>query len=111
VAQDYPSCTITTEYIGNEELEADASVDTQHLLWASDRLEIAREIDSRITKIYTDLVSLEKFMHYKRSIVDVLKDIAPSLNATQGKKLTITEEAHERWMNSAKYLGKEGGTK
>jgi hypothetical protein len=48
-------------------------------------------------------------MHYKRSIVDVLKDAAPTLNDIQGKKLTITEEAHERWMKSAKYLGKEGG--
>jgi hypothetical protein len=72
-------------------------------------LEIARQIDVRITQIYADLVSLEKMMHYKRSIVDVLKDAAPTLNDMQGKKLTITGEAHERWMKSAKYLGKEGG--
>ncbi len=36
-----------------------------------------REVDSRITKIYADLVSLEKMIHYKRSIIDVLKDVAP----------------------------------
>jgi hypothetical protein len=109
IAQDYPSCTLSTEYIKSEAPEDDATTDTYHLLWSSDRLEIARQIDVRITQIYADLVSLEKMMHYKRSIVDVLKDAAPTLNDTQGKKLTITEEAHERWMKSAKYLGKEGG--
>jgi hypothetical protein len=109
VAQDYPNCEIETEYLKSDAPEDDATTDTYHLLWSSDRLEIARQIDVRITQIYADLVSLEKMMHYKRSIVDVLKDAAPTLNDTQGKKLTITEEAHERWMKSAKYLGKEGG--
>jgi predicted RNA-binding Zn-ribbon protein involved in translation (DUF1610 family) len=109
IAQEYPSCTLSIENIKSETPEDDASTDTYHLLWSSDRLEIARQIDARITQIYADLVSLEKMMHYKRSIIDVLKDAAPTLNATQGKKLTITEEAHERWMKSAKYLGKEGG--
>ena len=50
------------------------------LLWSSDRLEIAREVDSRITKIYADLVSLEKMMHYKRNIIDVLMDIALAIS-------------------------------
>jgi hypothetical protein len=109
IAQEYPSCTLSIENIKSEAPEDDASTDTYHLLWSSDRLEIARQIDARITQIYADLVSLEKMMHYKRSIIDVLKDAAPTLNDMQGKKLTITEEAHERWMKSAKYLGKEGG--
>jgi hypothetical protein len=109
IAQDYPSCTLTTEYIKNEAPEDDATTDTYHLLWSSDRLEIARQIDVRITQIYADLVSLEKMMHYKRSIVDMLKDAAPTLNDTQGKKLTIAEEAHERWMKSAKNWSEKGG--
>jgi hypothetical protein len=94
---------VTTEYIKSEAPEEDASTDTYHLLWSSDRLEIARQIDVRITQIYADLVSLEKMMHYKRSIIDVLKDVAPTLDDRQGKKLTITEEAYQRWRNSAKY--------
>jgi hypothetical protein len=103
VAKEYPSCEVTTEYIKSEAPEEDASTDTYHLLWSSDRLEIARQIDVRITQIYADLVSLEKMMHYKRSIIDVLKDVAPTLDDRQGKKLTITEEAYQRWRNSAKY--------
>ena len=54
--------------------------------------EIAREVDSRITKIYADLVSLEKMMHYKRSIIAVLKDILPSIDADQGRRRTLIEE-------------------
>ena len=71
------------------------------LLWSSDRLEIAREVDSRITNIYADLVSLEKMMHYKRSIIDVLKDILPSIDADQGRRRTLIEECYERWRENA----------
>ena len=68
----------------------------------SDRLEIAREVDSRITKIYADLVSLEKMMHYKRSIIDVLKDVLPELDTDEGRRLTLVEECHDRWVENAR---------
>lgn len=111
IAQAYPSCEISTEYIKNEPAETDNTTDTYHLLWSSDRLEIARSVDARLTQIYADLVSLEKMMHYKLSIVDALKGIAPHINDTQGKKLTILEQAFKRWMENADLKrGKEGGT-
>ena len=59
-------------------------------------------MDSRINKIYSDLVSLEKMMHYKRSILDALKDVLPEIDDEQGKRKTILEECHDRWMNNAK---------
>jgi DNA-directed RNA polymerase subunit RPC12/RpoP len=111
IAQDYPNCEVSTEYIKSDATEDDSTEDTLHLLWSSDRLEIAREIDTRLTHIYADLVSLEKMMHYKLSIVDILGTVTPEIDDKQGKKQTITEEAHDRWMRSAKYLGKEGGKK
>ena len=79
IAREYPNCKITTEYARTEPMEEVPNSDVYHLLWSSDRLEIAREVDSRITKIYADLVSLEKMMHYKRNIIDVLKDVLPEL--------------------------------
>ena len=82
IAREYPSCKITTEYAKSDPMEEQTNSDVKHLLWSSDRLEIAREVDSRITKIYADLVSLEKMMHYKRSI--------------------ILEECYERWINGAR---------
>ena len=84
-----------------------------HLLWSSDRLEIAREVDTRLTRIYADLVSLEKMMHYKYSIIDLLKDVLPELDTDEGR-LTLVEECHERWVENARNLRngnsrKEGG--
>ena len=73
-----------------------------HLLWSSDRLEIAREVDSRLTKIYADLVSLEKMMHYRRSIIDVLKDVLTPVDDDQGRRLSLVEECHDRWMENAR---------
>ena len=101
IAQEYPSCKITTEYAKSAPTENDGTPDTYHLLWQSDRLEIARQVDSRITKIYADLVSLEKMMHYKRSIIDVLKSVAPHINDDQGRRLTLVEECRKRWLRKA----------
>ena len=102
IAREHPDCKITTEYARNEPMEEEPAGDVYHLLWSSDRLEIAREVDSRITKIYADLVSLEKMMHYKRSIIDVLKDVLPELDTDEGRRLTLVEECHDRWMENAR---------
>ena len=101
IAQEFPSCSITTEYAKSEATQAADNDDVIHLLWSSDRLEIAREVDSRITKIYADLVSLEKMMHYKRSFVDVLMDVLPEIDADQGRRRTLIEECYERWRENA----------
>ena len=102
IAREYPSCKITTEYAKSDPTAENTDSNTKHLLWSSERLEIAREVDSRITKIYADLVSLEKMMHYKRSIIDVLKDVMPDIDDNQGRRQTILEECYERWINGAR---------
>lgn len=102
IAKEYPNCKITTEYARTAPVENTNTNDVYHLLWSSDRLEIAREVDSRLTKIYADLVSLEKMMHYKRSIIDVLKEVLPSINDEQGRRLSLVEECHDRWMQNAR---------
>lgn len=102
IAKEYPKCKITTEYARTAPQEDTKTNDMYHLLWSSDRLEIAREVDSRLTKIYTDLVSLEKMMHYKRSIIDVLKDVLPPVDDEQGRRLSLVEECHDRWMENAR---------
>lgn len=102
IAREHPSCKITTEYARSAPPEETPSGDVYHLLWSSDRLEIAREVDSRITRIYADLVSLEKMMHYKRSILDVMKDVLPGLDTDEGRRLTLVEECHDRWVENAR---------
>ena len=102
IVREYPLCKITTEYAKSDPTAENTDSDIKHLLWSSDRLEIAREVDSRITKIYADLVSLEKMMHYKRSIIDMLKDVMPDIDDSQGRRQTILEECYERWINGAR---------
>ena len=100
IAREYPSCEPTVEYAKSSPVESDDTEDTYHLLWTSDRLDIARQIDSRLTKIYADLVSLEKMMHYKHSIIDILRSIAP-LDTDQGRRLTLIEKCRKRWLRNA----------
>ena len=59
------------------------------------------DVDSRITKIYADLVYREKMMHYKRSILDVLKNVAPRIDDNQGRRYTLVEECRKRWLRNA----------
>ena len=101
VARSYPECDTSVEYAKSDPIETDDTDDTYHLLWSSDRLEIARDIDTRLTKIYADLVSLEKMMHYKHSIIDMLKAAAPYINDEQGRKLTLIEQCRKLWLRHA----------
>ena len=100
IAREYPFCEPTVEYAKSSPVESDDTEDTYHLLWTSDRLDIARQIDSRLTKIYADLVSFEKMMHYKHSIIDILRSIAP-LDTDQGRRLTLIERCRKHWLRNA----------
>ena len=101
VAREFPGCEPSVEYARSEPLAEDDSGDTYHLLWSSDRLEIARDIDSRLTRIYADLVSLEKMMHYRHSIVDMIKSALPYMNDEQGRRHSLVEECRRRWLRNA----------
>ena len=101
LALEFPGCRLTTEYVKSDPFEEDQTDDTYHLLWASDRLAIARQVESRLMKIYADLVSLQKMMNYKLSIIDVLKDIGPYVNTDEGRKLTLAEKCRKRWLRNA----------
>ena len=101
VAREYPDCTPSVEYARSEPLQSDESRDTYHLLWSSDRLEIARSIDTRLNIIFSNLVSLEKMMHYKHSIIDILKSAAPYINDEEGRRLTLIEKCRRRWLRNA----------
>ena len=94
----HPNCDVTVEYAKSKEVKEDTTDDVHHLLWASDRLEIARGIEARLARIYTDLVMIEKFLHYRHSLLDWAKDLASKLNADKDRKLSIAERCHRRWM-------------
>ena len=109
VAREYPDCTPSVEYARSEPLQSDESRDTYHLLWSSDRLEIARSIDTRLNIIFSNLVSLEKMMHYKHSIIDILKSAAPYINDEEGRRLTLIEKCRRRWLRNAANISHSDG--
>lgn len=110
LAKAYPNCEISVELNRMNTEETDDTDDVYHLLWASDRLEIARGIEARLAKIYTDLVHVEKFLHYRHTVRDWAKDLLPKLNADKGRKFTIAEQCRRRWMRNggSQYYPDEG---
>ncbi len=100
LAQAYPNCDVSVEYTKTDGVETEDADGIHHLLWASDRLEIARNIEARLAKIYTDLVTIEKFLHYKHTLSDWAHDLLPKLNADKDRKTTIAERCRRRWLHN-----------
>ncbi len=94
----YPDCDVTynVDYTTNATDPEDD--DVPHLLYSSDRLAIARHIEARLYHIYGRLLTLEKFMTYRRSLLDWLEDEGKKLvRLDVGKKKTMMDEALQRW--------------
>lgn len=100
LAKAYPNCDISVELNRSKTLDTEDTDGVYHLLWASDRLEIARGIEARLARIYTDLVHVEKFLHYRHTLKDWAKDLLPKLNADKDRKFTIAEQCRRRWMRN-----------
>lgn len=98
--EDLPDCNISIKYnyAGSSEEEDDA--DAIHLLWACDRLDVAREIDFQLVSIYNQLVLLEKVMDSRTTILDFLKHkIFDAVGrASRG---TIADYALSRWQDAS----------
>lgn len=62
----------------------------------------------RLHKIYANLVSVEKMMNYKRSIIDVLLTLAPPIDTEQGRRQTLVQEARKRWLGNAARISHSG---
>ena len=71
--EDMPNCSINIKYNYASKADDDEDEDGIHLLWASDRLDVAREVDYQLTSIYSQLVILEKVMQDRETILDFLK--------------------------------------
>lgn len=100
LTEDLPDCNISIKYnyAGSSEEEDDA--DAIHLLWACDRLDVAREIDFQLVSIYNQLVLLEKVMDSRTTILDFLKHkIFDAVGrASRG---TIADYALSRWQDAS----------
>ena len=56
---------------------------------------------ARLTKIYADLVALERFMNYKLRWIDVWNKVGPRFDLEKSRKLSIIGQAHKDWIDNA----------
>ena len=101
IAQDYPSCSVEAEYRRSTPVEVEDEDDgLPHLLWASERLAIARDIESRLVTIYTKLAMLERYIKTSQSLTSMLFNTVMN-GIDHSKRRSIGIEALNRWKESA----------
>lgn len=69
-----PGCSFRIKYNYASKAEDDSDEDPIHLLWASDRLDVAREVDLQLVTIYSRLVLLDKVLQDRETILGFLKN-------------------------------------
>lgn len=109
--RDMPDCTIEIQYNRTETVDSgEEDVDGLHLLFASDRIEIARNIESQLADIYSHLIMIERVMYAQNTIENFLRGIVLDLIDSERRK-TVVEAALYNWRQSAvKALEGQKGT-
>ena len=100
--KDMPDCSISIryEYSNKVDTSDDESDNSIHLLWASDRLDIARDVEYQLTEIYAQLVLLEHVMQARQSLLDFLKHQILDVVTRSGRG-TIAEYCLQRWEDAS----------
>lgn len=98
--EDMPDCSITVRYNYAKNMPNEEGSDPIHLLWASDRLDVARDVEYQLSVIYSQLVLLEKVMNDRQTIKDFLTNqlLNPITRKSRG---TIAEYALGRWTDAS----------
>ena len=106
LAAEHPECRIEKQYEYKENEKAEGDVDSIHLLWISDRIAIARDIDSRIALINGRLMLIAKFLRYQLNIGRFLglSDVPYYVH-----KNKILNDACNRWMGAMKTTNEDNG--
>lgn len=100
--KDMPDCSISIryEYSNKVDTSDDESDNSIHLLWANDRLDIARNVEYQLTEIYAQLVFLEHVMQARQSLLDFLKHQILDVVTRSGRG-TIAEYCLQRWEDAS----------
>ena len=101
IMNDHPGCTVEANYAYSSPVESEGDEDAIHLLWTCDRLNIARDVDYRLSKIYAQLILIEKFMRSRETMLDYLKQQLgiTVLNGTD--RIRIGGRSYRHWRNVA----------
>lgn len=68
----YPDCSVSLRYEKIENIQEDDE-NVIHLLWPHERLELARDLSSRLIDIYSRLIGVERYIHYTQTIKEWMK--------------------------------------
>lgn len=95
--EDLPNCSVTVKYhYASNPTEEDDDEDGIHLLFAADRLQVARYVEQELTKIFAQLVLIEKVMTQRECILDFLRRQIFDVVSRSGRN-GIAEYALRRW--------------
>lgn len=101
IMNDNPGCTVECEYAQSAPPQVDDTETTMHLLWTSDRLKVAREVDYRLSKIYAQLIQVEKYIINTNTINDIIKKGVAIILDPQAGRAMIGGKSYRRWRRSA----------
>ena len=94
---DMPNCSISMWYNYQSQTKDDEDdEDGIHLLLASDRLQVARYVEQELTRIYAQLVLIEKVMTQRECVLDFLKRQIFDV-VSRRLRNTIASYALQRW--------------
>ncbi len=99
--QEHPYCDIEANYAYSAPPDTGEDPDAIHLLWVCDRLKVARDVDYRLSKIYAQLVLIEKFMRTRESLLDYLKRAIGLTQLNGAGRTHFGRKSFKRWRRSA----------
>lgn len=104
-----PDCTITIDSLSYDLPDKEGVEDEPiHLLWASDRLQIARQVEYRLSKIYANLVLTEKFMYAKDNILTKFVNQLIPLNLRMSNRQVIRNRICNRAFRNWQFASRVG---
>ena len=91
-----PGCSISTKYDYVSSIDSITDEDGIHLLWMSDRIDIAREVEAQLTLIYAQLVLIDKYLTQQESLETYLKRTFLSMIDRKSRGF-LANYAFSRW--------------
>lgn len=101
--KDFPDCEIKIDYMKSNDVEDDddEEEDKINLLFASERLEVAREVVDRLIHISSDLHLKEMQLHYRKTLKQFLTDLVLDLK-DQGRRQELTDRIFLEWKQASR---------
>ena len=90
-----PSCRIERQYEYRTNEKAEGDVDSIHLLWVSDRIAVARDVNARLAEINGKLMLIAKFLRYQ---LNMERFLGLSDTPYFVHKNKIIEDACQHWI-------------